>query len=299
MSIKSFIYRKDALAWGRNEEIRLTNIEAGLIEENYPTLKTSLLRYLKEISPRKRSYKFERQSILYLIKKEESLMSLPLNKITVEVLNKWRDRDLLRISGSSFNRTLDIVSHLFTTCRKEWGYKIQNPCLDFTRPKNNPPRKRRFTDNEINLLIKGKHTSHLISVFLELLLETGMRKSELFNVQPNHLEGNILHIPVTKTQPRTIPVSRRALELFKSVELPIQISRNNVNRAWRRLCGLYGIVDAKIHDIRHQALTNFMYNKGLSVQETMLISGHSSPNILLKIYSNITSQEIAKKLDNS
>jgi hypothetical protein len=40
-----------------------------------------------------------------------------------------------------------------------------------------------------------------------------------------------------------------------------------------------------------------MSKKGLNVQETMLISGHSSPNILLGIYSNITALEVAKKLD--
>ena len=296
-SVKTFLSRKDAVLWGSKEEVRLTNTEAGLREKEYPKLKEALLRYVKEISIRKRSYEFEKKSILLIIKNEIELINLPLNKVSVEVLNKWRDRKLLKISGSSFNRTLDIISHLFTTCRKEWGYKIENPCLDFIRPKNNPPRNRRFTDLEINLLIKGNHTPNLISIFLELLLETGMRKGELLNVQRSHLEDNLLYIPVTKTKPRTIPISQRARELFNSIELPIRISRNNLNRAWRRLCRLYSIPNAKIHDLRHQALTDMMSKKGLNVQETMLISGHSSPNILLGIYSNITAREVAKKLN--
>ena len=114
--------------------------------------------------------------------------------------------------------------------------------------------------------------------------------------KPNRTDP-YLFIPITKTKPRTIPISQRARELFNSIELPIRISRNNLNRAWRRLCRLYNIPNAKIHDLRHQALTDMMSKKGLNVQETMLISGHSSPNILLGIYSNITAREVAKKLN--
>ena len=47
-----------------------------------------------------------------------------------------------------------------------------------------------------------------------------------------------------------------------------------------------------------QALTNFMKNKNLTVAETMLISGHSDPKILLKIYNNLQLKDVVEKINN-
>ena len=66
-SVKTFLFRKDAVLWGSKEEVRLTNTEAGLREKEYPKLKEALLRYVKEISIRKRSYEIEKKSILLII----------------------------------------------------------------------------------------------------------------------------------------------------------------------------------------------------------------------------------------
>ena len=55
--------------------------------------------------------------------------------------------------------------------------------------------------------------------------------------------------------------------------------------------------DAKFHDLRRQALTNFMKDKGLNVPETMKIAGHSDPRMLLRIYNNLEAEHVAKKLN--
>ena len=59
-SVKTFLFRKDAVLWGSKEEVRLTNTELGLREKEYPKLKEALLRYVKEISIRKRSTSLKR-----------------------------------------------------------------------------------------------------------------------------------------------------------------------------------------------------------------------------------------------
>ena len=64
-----------------------------------------------------------------------------------------------------------------------------------------------------------------------------------------------------------------------------------------RLCKKYKIKDAHFHDLRHQALTNFMKDKGLNVPETMMIAGHSDPRMLLRIYNNLEAQHVADKLN--
>ena len=55
--------------------------------------------------------------------------------------------------------------------------------------------------------------------------------------------------------------------------------------------------DAKFHDLRRQALTNFMKDKKLSVAETMYISGHSDPKMLLKTYNNLKLLDVSKRMN--
>ena len=53
------------------------------------------------------------------------------------------------------NRSLDVISTIFTTFKKEWGYPIENPVLSIRRPKKGEPRDRRFSEIEINKLINA------------------------------------------------------------------------------------------------------------------------------------------------
>ena len=46
----------------------------------------------------------------------------------------------------------NIVSTIFTTCKKEWGHPVDNPVLSIRRPKMPDPRDRRFTDAEVTAL---------------------------------------------------------------------------------------------------------------------------------------------------
>ena len=67
-----------------------------------------------------------------------------------------------------------------------------------------------------------------------------------------------------------------------------------VSKQFHKLCKYYNIKDAKFHDLRRQALTNFMKDKKLSVAETMYISGHSDPKMLLKTYNNLKLLDVSK-----
>ena len=122
-----------------------------------------------------------------------------------------------------------------------------------------------------------------------------MRQGEILRVRSEHIKGNTLFIPVAKTKPRTIPLTTKAILLFKNSELPFKISESTLGKQFRRLCKFYGIKDAHFHDLRKQSLTNFMLEKKLSVAETMLIAGHSDPRMLLRTYNNLRLEDMAKK----
>ena len=106
-----------------------------------------------------------------------------------------------------------------TTFKKEWGYFIENPVLAIKRPKNPEPRNRRFTEAEINLLLRGNRTNEQLRTIIEIALETGMRQSEILNIHPEHIKDQTLFIPVAKTKPRLIPLTKAALVVLRNATL--------------------------------------------------------------------------------
>ena len=292
---RSFVQRSDAKRWGNETELKIRREDAGIARIKYPIFREVALRYLNETSMGKKCFKVERGIINILLR--ESFAEYPINKVTPSVIARFRDKQKRIVKENTINRRLDVISTIFTTVRKEWDYALKNPVLSIRRPKNTEPRNRRFTDTELNLLLRGNRTSELMRTIVELALETGMRQTELLSIRPEHIRGNTLFIPVAKTKPRTIPLTSRAQEILKHASLPFNISADRLGKQWRKLCKHYGIKDAHFHDLRRQSLTNFMLKKKLSVAETMLIAGHSDPRMLLRTYNNLKVEDVAKKLN--
>ena len=292
---KSFKSKTDAKRWGIETELKIRREDAGVAKIKFPTFRNVSLRYLNEVSIHKKCFRLERAIITPL--GNEAWSEYPINKITPLVIGKFRDKQREIIKDNTINRKLDVISTIYTTCKKEWGYPVINPVLGIRRPKNPEPRDRRFTDAEINLLLRGNRTSELLRTIIAVALETGMRQSEILNIRSEHIKGSTLYIPVAKTKPRTIPLTKKALLILRSCTLPFNIDRYLLGKHFRRLCKHYGIEDAHFHDLRRQSLTNFMLKKKLSVAETMMIAGHSDPRMLLRTYNNLKVEDVAKKLN--
>ena len=294
---KSFTSKTDAKLWALSIESKIRRDDLGISKIKFPTFSDIATKYIKEVSPFKKSFVKERYIILALM--NESWAKDPINKITPLIIGRYRDKYLLKVSGSSVNRSLDVISTIFTTCKKEWGYPLENPILSIRRPKKKEPRDRRFSDDELSKLVKGNRTSPILRNIIEIALETAMRQGEILRVRAEHIKGNTLFIPIAKTKPRKIPLTPKAISLLKNSELPFKISESTLGKQFRKLCKEYEIKDAHFHDLRKQSLTNFMLRKRLSVAETMLIAGHSDPRMLLKTYNNLKVKDIVLKLSTS
>ena len=53
--------------------------------------------------------------------------------------------------------------------------------------------------------------------------------------------------------------------------------------------------DFRWHDLRRYACS-LLFEKGLSVPELQLVSGHKDPRVLLNTYTKLSAENIAKKL---
>ncbi len=293
---KSFTSKSDASRWANQTEVKLRRDDAGISKIKFPKFEDVARRYIEEISVTKKSYTDERLSILKFLK--EGWSAYPLNHIKPHTINKWKVNALKTLSGGSVNRKLDVISTMFTTFKREWGYPVENPVLSIRRPKKSEPRDRRLSDAEITKLLTGNRTSPVMKYIIEISLLTGMRLSEILRIDLDNLSGNTLTIPITKTKPRVIPLTMKALKLIKDAPLPFKVSKWFVSKQFKILCKGYGIKGAVFHDCRRNALTDFMRKHNLNVPETMRIAGHSDPRMLLRVYNNLEAHHVAEKLKN-
>ena len=291
---RTFKKHEDAKRWGNETELKIRREDAGVVKIKYPSFRDVSLRYLNEVSIHKKCHRDERYTINSF--GEEPWSEYPINKITPLIIGKYRDKQREVVKDNTINRKLDVISTIYTTCKKEWGYPVINPVLSIRRPKMPEPRTRRLSEKEINLLLKGNRTSEMLRTIIALALETGMRQGEILRIHPEHIKGNTLFIPIAKTKPRTIPLTKRALEILQYATLPFNIKQDPVTKGFKKLCRHYGIKNAKFHDLRKNALTDFMRVRKLDVPSTMLIAGHSDPRMLLRIYNNLKVEDVAKKL---
>ena len=292
---KTFASKTDATRWANLTEVKLRREDSGISKIKYPKFEDVARRYIEEISILKKCYSDERSKILQFL--QEAWAVYPINRIMPHTINKWKETALKTLSGGSVNRKLDVISSMYTTFKREWGYPVENPVLHIRRPKKAEPRDRRLSNAEIDKLLKGNRTSPIMKSIIEISLETGMRLSEILRAEHEMIEGYTLKIPIAKTKPRVIPLTKKALQLLNDAELPFKISKWQVSKQFRKLCIGYGIKGAVFHTCRHNALTDFMMKHKLNVPETMKIAGHTDPRMLLRIYNNLEAHHVAKKLN--
>ena len=290
-----FVSKTDASRWANLTEVKLRREDTGIAKIKYPKFEDVARRYIEEISINKKCYKDERSKILQFI--NEAWAVYPINRIMPHTINKWKENALKTLTGGSVNRKLDVISSMYTTFKREWGYPVDNPVLQIRRPKKAEPRDRRLSTAEIDKLLRGNRTSPVMKSIIEIALETGMRLSEILRADHSYIEGHTLKIPIAKTKPRVIPLTNKALQLLNEAELPFKISKWQVSKQFRKLCVGYGIKGAVFHTCRHNALTDFMMKHKLNVPETMKIAGHTDPRMLLRIYNNLEAHHVAKRLN--
>jgi integrase len=137
---------------------------------------------------------------------------------------------------------------------------------------------------------------------IQLALETAMRRGEIIDIRRQHVDIKrcSLLIPESKNgYARTIPLTRKATTILRRRISPTDarlfpISANALRLNWHRLKRRTGIDDLRFHDLRHEAISRF-FEKGLTIPEVALISGHKDMRMLLR-YAHPLRQQIIKKL---
>ena len=184
------------------------------------SIKEALERYRDTVTPNKKpsTQKAEVGAIRGLI---VDLGNYTLAGLTQERVAKYRDSETERgMSGNTVRLKLALLSNLFTVAGREWGIGLsRNPVSQIAKPRC-VSRYRRLSDAELNLILTEcrKHRNPMLAWIVELLITTGMRKSELINLSVSDVDltRRIASLRDTKNgTARTVPLSIRAAELFR------------------------------------------------------------------------------------
>ena len=291
---KSFFKLTDARRWGIiNENKILLGTELQTLNKKL-SLGDLINRYKLEITPLKKGCERENQRLNRLLK--ESIIN---KKVYVLNTSDFLEFKLKRIKDG--NRTcaydLALLHHIYNTAIKQWCYPIQhNPLSNIQKPRCNPPRERRLNDNEAKYILNHQFKNNNMNNIIELAIETGMRRSEILSITKDDIKDNCIYLSDTKNNsPRKIPLTKKVKEIIKKSILPYSISSNAVRLNWYRMTKRAGIVDLHFHDLRHEAISRF-FEKGLSIPEVSLISGHKDVRQLMR-YTHLKIEGLINKLN--
>ena len=96
-------------------------------------------RYRDKVSVHKKGAHWETIRLSAIAKHvvaDKKLGDYMVADITPDILGQWRDMRLKTVLGSTVNRDLNLISHVFTTARREWNWASKSPTAE--GPSNQP-----------------------------------------------------------------------------------------------------------------------------------------------------------------
>ena len=202
-------------------------------------------------------------------------------RITGRELTAYKNRRLAVVAGSTLNRELNVLSHVFTVTAQEWHIHLPwgNPVRLLSRPRVNDKRDRRLVGDELPRLLaaaqtyggSAPQTAGHIGPIIIWAIETAMRRGEIAAMRWEHLDrkARVLLIPETKNEtPRRVPLSTAALGVLDGLPRCIDgrvfaMHTGSISRAFAEACKAAGIEGLTFHDLRHEA-TSRLFEKGLN-----------------------------------
>lgn len=306
---RSFITRKDAEAWARQTEVSL---DQGDFKDRRQlksyTLSDLISRYLVEVLPTKKQSTFKNETIILKAFRRHSICHKRLYDLNAQDFIAYQSLRLKTVQPSTLQRELNPVRHLLRIAKDQWGIPV--PELITTKvPVSGGGRQRRAEGDELERLLcaaLGQRNKLILSV-IQFALETGARRSEILRTKASDidLENRAWTIHETKNgHPRKIPLTLEAMRVLADRlqsttpdRLVFPISPNALRLGWDRACKKAGVSDLNFHDLRHEAISR-LFERGLTVPEVALISGHKDIRMLLR-YGHGSLGRILKALDGN
>lgn len=324
----TFDTRADAGTWARDVENQMDRgVFRSMAEAEKTTLHEALDRYFREIGSRKSHPYQEQQRANHW--QRHPLAQRYLTTLRGVDFAKYRDDRLaLGRAENTVRLELQLVSHLFEICRKEWGMEgLMNPLKNIRKPSGSIERDRRLRPGEFEVLLAELRMSNnpWVAPAFELAIETSLRQGMLFKLERAWLDstGRVFHIPSihrgngNKVVPPFLPLSTRAAAIVGALPRTIGgklfgCTQNAAVVVWKRAVisarqrhkgealargekPIEGFLEnLRWHDLRHEAASR-LFEKGLHPLEVSSITGHKSLTMLRR-YTHLQPSQLLAKL---
>jgi integrase len=275
------------------------------------TLADAMERYERDVTPTKKGARWESIRLAKLLR-DRKLVDVRLSKLSPADIAAWRDRRLKEVSSASVAREMNLIGTVLTQARKEWRWISASPITDVRRPKEPPPRERRITPKEIELIVlvtgyradtAPKSVSARVGAAFLFAIETAMRLGEICGLRWRDVDfdSRVATLHDTKNgSKREVPLTIAAAgilgqlrELRGKEEFIFGLDPENTSALFRKWRLAAGIKDMTFHDTRHEAITRL--SKKMDVLALARMVGHRDIRNLM-IYYNESAADIAKGL---
>ena len=222
----------------------------------------------------------------------------------------------LNLSHTTINRKLSSLKHLFNYLTKKRLLK-SNPVTNFSGLKSAKPLPKSLSIIDVNSLINSPDCSTFIGLrdraMLELMYATGVRISELINLQYSNIDLNrsLIKVMGKGGKERMIPFGDNALSWLidyiehrrknnlslKSRDFFISQHGKKITRQafWHRIkqyLVMTGLpMDVSPHTLRHAFATHLL-NNGADLRSVQMLLGHSDLSTT-QIYTHIAKQRLS------
>lgn len=324
---KTFTRKSDASAWGRRIE---ADMEAGRYvfdEEATPTLREAVQAYRCTPTATKMkgaadyAYRYDQFEALCFAGK-------PVDTVTPADLAAWRDVELQGNKPATVVRKLAMLSAIFTWAMKEQGWTKSNPATMVSRPRFSDRRERLLSVDEQRYLLAAAATSKAtwLPAALAVLMNSAMRRGELCSLKRRDVNfpAAVAHLHDTKNgRPRDVPLCPASLAALRtltdaapdrpdaplipvgepgSVSTRFAVTVRRARAAYEADCQAAGrkpdsgfLLDVRLHDQRHAAITRWASTGELSVMQLQAISGHQTPALLSR-YTHLSAGQLAVRM---
>ena len=314
---KTFTTKMDADSWAREVENQIDRgVYISRVEAESISLGEACDRYEREVLPRLKG-KASDTSRLKTIK--FNLGNLPLAAISSTILAKFRDERLKVVGKQSVIHELGLITRILKCCTLDWGIGLPSGVPAVRKPNAPEGRSRRVEQSEIDAIMAVSDSVELPEI-MQLVLETTMRRGEIYKIKWEHVDFKkpIIRLENTKNDlSREVPLSSRAVAVLKALPRRIDgrvfsLRPDSITQAFDRAllrarakyesdCELKNIKPEKnflvgihFHDLRHEA-TSRIALKVSNLIELASITGHQDLQ-MLKRYYHPKAEDLAKKL---
>ena len=230
----------------------------------------------------------------------------------------FEDYKRFRIDGEAANKTLNIelqtLRSIFNLA-KTWGYTKENPTDGVKSMKiTNHITPRFLSEAECKKLLDACNEWEYPIFYT--FLNTGMRKSELLNIEWSDVDFNRRKIKIRvkdnwspKTDEREIPINNTLLKLLKKHREESkkgsfvfhdgrgdQIENNRLRKRIMSLTKKCGFPEVtKLHTLRH-TFASHLVMKGIDLPTVKKLMGHSDIQTTM-IYSHLADEHVDKAVE--